>query len=70
MTTLPAPNWEGSITHTQTFPSHEDYGYIYQGDESFDSYGDGSRAGMDDDDETELDMITDDGDVDEEVCPT
>lgn len=53
----------------QAFPTAEEY-YPNQGDESFDSYGEGSRMGMDDgDDGTELDMITDDGDVDEEVCP-
>lgn len=40
----------------------------YAGDYSFDSGGGGaSRTG---DSETELDMITDDGDVDEEVCLT
>lgn len=42
-------------------------GVEYPGDYSFDSGNDGGYSGGGGESETELDMITDDGDVDEEV---
>lgn len=51
-----------AIAHMHEFPHYDGYG----ADVSFESTAD-DRTGTADD-STELDMITDDGEVDEEVC--